>query len=147
MYRAEILGNFVGKIEKAKYGRTRCGKENGQAWRSFDLVQKMLWLRTTENGTKTDELLQTGEGGTTEHGKLLKLILSVEAGRIPAKEARNWKIEGQKGRMTRKEYRRLWNQFETGGFRAQKGLWNVAREKMSQDRGALLKEEGDLVKE
>ena len=30
---------------------------------------------------------------------------------------------------------------------AQKGLWNVAREKMSQDRGALLKEEGDSVKE
>ena len=49
--------------------------------------------------------------------------------------------------MTRKEYRKLWNQFETGGFRAQKGLWNVAREKMSQDRGALLQEEGDLVKE
>ena len=30
---------------------------------------------------------------------------------------------------------------------AQKGLWNVAREKMLQDRGALLEEEGDVVRE
>ena len=33
-----------------------------------------------------------------------------------------------------------------GGFMAQKGLWNLAREKMLQDRGALL-EEGDIVRE
>ena len=75
MYRVEKPGNFVGRnVEKTKYGRTRYGKKNGQAWRSFDLVQKMLWLHTTENGTKTDELLQTGEGGTTEDGKMLKRI-------------------------------------------------------------------------
>ena len=30
---------------------------------------------------------------------------------------------------------------------AQKGLWNVAREKMLQDGGALPKEEGDIVSE
>ena len=30
---------------------------------------------------------------------------------------------------------------------AQKGLWNVAREKMVQERGALPKEEGDVVRE
>ena len=30
---------------------------------------------------------------------------------------------------------------------AQKGLWNLAREKMLQDRGALPKEEGDVVRE
>ena len=30
---------------------------------------------------------------------------------------------------------------------AQKGLWNLAREKTLQDRGALSKEEGDVVRE
>ena len=30
---------------------------------------------------------------------------------------------------------------------AQKGLWDVARDKMLQDRGALPKEEGDIVRE
>ena len=37
----------------------------------------------------------------------------------------------------RKERRGLWNEFDTGGFMAQKGLWNVAREKMMQDRGCI----------
>ena len=30
---------------------------------------------------------------------------------------------------------------------AQKGLWNLFREKMLQDRGALPKEDGDIVRE
>ena len=32
------------------------------------------------------------------------------------------------------------------GFMEQKGLWNLAREKMLQDRGALPKEEGDVLR-
>ena len=67
--------------------------------------------------------------GTKEHGKMPKRIQILEDGRVPAKEARNWKIEGQKRRLTRKEYRRLSNEFEMGGFMAQKGLSNLAREK------------------
>ena len=30
---------------------------------------------------------------------------------------------------------------------AQQGLWNLAREKMLQDRGALPEEEGDVIRE
>ena len=75
---------------------------------------------------------------------MLKRIRVLEDGRIPAKKARNWKIEGQKRRITRKKQRRLWNEFETVGFVARKGLSNVARERMLQDRGALPKEEGDV---
>ena len=41
----------------------------------------------------------------------------------------------------------MWNEFEMGGFTAQKGLWNLAREEMLQDRGALPKEEEDIVRE
>ena len=85
--------------------------------------------------------------GTTEYGKMLKRIQVLEDGRIPAKEVRNWKIEGQKRRITWKEYRILSNDFEMGGSISQKSLWNVAREKMLQDRGALPKEEGDIVRE
>ena len=77
---------------------------------------------------------------------MLKRIQILEDGRVLAREARNWKIEGQKRRITRKERRGLWNEFDTGGFMAQKGLWNVAREKLVQDRGALPEEEGDIVR-
>ena len=37
------------------------------------------------------------------------------------------------------------NEFEMGGSPAQKGLWKLARK--MQDRSALPKEEGDIVKE
>ena len=65
--------------------------------------------------------------GTKEYGKMLKRIQVLEGGRVPAKEARAWKIEGQKRRITRKEYQRLPDKFEMEGFLAQKGLWNLAR--------------------
>ena len=47
----------------------------------------------------------------------------------------NWEIEGQKRRITRKGYRRLWNEFET---RKGQGML-PEREKMLEDRGALPK--------
>ena len=67
--------------------------------------------------------------GTEWCGKMLKRIQILEDGRVRAKEAKNWKVEGQKRRIARKEYRRLWNEFEMGGFMAQKGLWNLARQR------------------
>ena len=42
---------------------------------------------------------------------------------------RQWRIEGQKRRITRKEYQSLVTKFEMEGFKAHKGLWNLAKEK------------------
>ena len=78
--------------------------------------------------------------GLKEYSKMLERIQILEDGGVLAKEAKkNWKIERQKRRTTRKECRRLSNEFETGGFMAQIGQWNLAREKMLQDRGACLR--------
>ena len=44
MCRAEILVKGFGKMRKAKCGRTRYGKKNGQTGRSFALAQIMLGL-------------------------------------------------------------------------------------------------------
>ena len=85
--------------------------------------------------------------GTKEYGKMIQRIQVLGNGRVPAKEARNWKIEGQKKRITRKEYQRLQKIFEMEGFMAHKRLWNLATEKVLQDRGALPKEEGDVLRE
>ena len=106
-------------------------------------------LCETELGTNIDELLQAG---TNRHKRVRqdvkkKRVQVLQNNRIPANEARNWKIQGQKRRITWKEYKRLLNSFELGGFMAQKHLRNVARENMLQDRGALPKEEGDIVRE
>ena len=67
--------------------------------------------------------------GTKEYGKMLPIIQLLEDGRVPAKEAITWRIEGQKRRITRKEYQRLLHKFEMEGFMAQEGLWNLVREK------------------
>ena len=60
--------------------------------------------------------------GTKESGKLLEIIQTLEEGRVPAKETKTWRIEGEKRIITRKEYKRLLNNFEMEGFMAQKGL-------------------------
>ena len=42
--------------------------------------------------------------GTKERGKMLEGIRILEDGRVPAKEAQHWNIEGKKRRITWKEY-------------------------------------------
>ena len=34
--------------------------------------------------------------GTNEFGNIVKIIQTLEEGRVPAKEAQNWRIEGEK---------------------------------------------------
>ena len=71
--------------------------------------------------------------GTKEFCKMFKKNQTLEDGGVPAKEAKNWRIEGQKKRITRKEYQRLTNKFEMEGLMAQKGLWNLAKEKIMRE--------------
>ena len=79
--------------------------------------------------------------GTQGHAKMLKIIQVLEDGRVPAKEARNWRIEGQK-KITRKEYQSLLNKVEMEGLMAQKRIVEIMWE-----RGALPKEEGDAIRD
>ena len=68
--------------------------------------------------------------GTKEFGTMLKRTQTLEGGRVPAKEASNWRIEGQKRKITRKKYQRLVNKFEMEGFMAQKNC-GILQEKRS----------------
>ena len=60
---------------------------------------------------------------------MIKQIQILEDDRVPAKEAKDWKMEGKKRRISMKEFQRLLNEFELEGLMAQKGLWNLARER------------------
>ena len=62
MHRDKVLVKEFGEMEKATTWRPRSGKKSGQAGRSVDLVQKMLGLCETENGTEIVELSQAGAG-------------------------------------------------------------------------------------
>ena len=107
----------------------------------------MFGVSEAKNETEIYELLQARAGEHQRVRQNVKTDPVMEDGKVPAKESRNWKIEGLKRMITRTENPRLSNKFETEGFVAQKGLWKLARENVLQDRGEWSKEEGDVVGE
>ena len=58
--------------------------------------------------------------------------------RYRTETAEGWNVEGERRRVTRKECKRLGEEFKFGGSMAQKGLWNLSK-RLLEDRGALLK--------
>ena len=80
----------------------------------------LIWCRKCSGharqrmGPKLMSCRKPEQVGTKDYRKMLKRIQVLEEGRVPAKEPRGWKTEGQKRRITRKE-KRLLNEFETAG--------------------------------
>ena len=75
MHRAQIFGQMIWKgRESGQLGGHDNVEENGQTGGSVDLVQKMLWLRTTENERTIDELLQAGASGRLAQKKAWKNV-------------------------------------------------------------------------
>ena len=106
-----------------------------------DLVRRMdrlgevlIWCRKCSGnarqrvGPKLMNCCRPEQMGTQECGRMLKRSQVQEDGRVPAKDARSWRIEGQKRRITSDECQRLLNKFEMEG----RGSWNLVREKFSQ---------------
>ena len=84
------------------------------------MVQKVFGICEAKNGAEADELCcRLEKMGTKEFSKMMKRTQTLEDGGVPAKEAKNCRIEGQKKRITRKEYQRLTNKFEMEGLMAQ----------------------------
>ena len=85
---------------------------------------------------------------TKDDGKMLKRIFILVEGRVPDRNARGWKIEGQKGRVTRKGCTRLRGRnLKWEACMAQKELWSIAEKKMLEDRRTWPKEDGHLLRE
>ena len=63
-------------------------------------------------GPKLMNCCRPEQMGTEEFGKMLKRDQTLEEGRVPAKETKSWRIEGNKKRITRKECQRLVKKFE-----------------------------------
>ena len=95
-----------------------------------DLVRRMdrqgdvlTWCRKCSGYAKAEQM------GTKAYGKMLKMMQVLEDGRVPAKEARSSRIEGQREELREKSIRGFLNKFEMEGFMAQKGLRNLVRAK------------------
>ena len=146
MHRTKIVSGNIGKWRKRQLGGP-------------DLVIRMdrqgevlIWCRECSGcarqrmGPILMNCCKPEQVGTKEYGKMLKRIQVLEDGRVPTKEARNWKLEGQKKRITRKKYQRLKKKVEMACFMAQRGLESRQR-KVLQGRGVLPQEEGDVIRE
>ena len=97
-------------------------------------------------GPKLVNCCEPEQVDTKEFGKMVKIIQTLDKGKVPAKEAKNWRIGREKKRITRQENKSVLNNFEMEGLMAQKGLWNLAKEKM-RERGEWPNEGGDVVRE
>ena len=70
--------------------------------------EALTWFRKCSGyarqrmGPKLMNCCKPEQVGTKEYGKMLKRILFLEDGWVPTKEARSWRTEGQKKRITRK---------------------------------------------
>ena len=100
---------------------------------------------------------------TQQYGQRFQRLLMLADGRVSARNARGWKLEGRKeespgnnvrnclrkdGIITRSERKWLREELEDGGFVLQKKvLWNIAHTRVLEGRGAVPKEDGDLFRE
>ena len=70
----------------------------------------LIWCRKCSGyarqgmGQKLINCCKPEQTDKKEHGKMLKKFQTLGDGRVPAKEAKYWRIEGQKKRITRKEH-------------------------------------------
>ena len=88
---SDVWEDTIWKEEWTSREKFRFGAENVRAMHDRKWGPKLMNCCTLE------------QVGTKEHGKMLKRTQVLEDGRIPAREARHWKIEGQKRRITRTE--------------------------------------------
>ena len=124
MYWAEIsVQEFCEDGEKHSLERHDMVRRVDRQGEYFDLVPKMLGLRTTENGTKIDELLQAGASGHKRAWQHVETNSGSERRVSPWKRGTGQSKEKRRD-CKKGKYRSLWNEFETRGFMAQKGLWN-----------------------
>ena len=107
----------------------RCGRGSNNflgKWRkrhleSHDMVRIMdrqgevlIWCRKCwgyarhRMGLKLMNCCKPEQVGTKAYGKMSKRMQTLEDGRVPAKEAKNCKIDGQKKRITWTEYRKVY---------------------------------------
>ena len=81
-----------------------------------------------------------------EYGKMLNIILQIPEERVPDRSARGREVEVYKRRVSRKECKRLREEFEVGGFIAQDRFVEHCQKRTPEDSGALRKEEGNIIR-
>ena len=101
----------------------------------------MLGLCEAKNGTQIDELLQAGASG---HKRTRQ---DAKTNSDSRRQQETGRLKDKRGELLERNTEDCRLSLRCEDSWRGKGLWNLAREKMLQDRGALPKEEGDIVRE
>ena len=116
------------------------GEKSRQAWRSFTTGAESVRVVRDE---EWDQKCWIDASQKNRHERIWKdvkkRISILEELKVLAKNSREWKIEGQKRKVTRKDTKDCGRNSRLEAFMAQKGLWNVAKNRMLEDRGVLPK--------
>ena len=110
-----------------------------------NIVQNVLVLSATKNGPQSMHRCKPEKMEQKDIERCWTRISTLEEGWVLAPNMRGWKVEGRKRRVAREGCKRLPEEFGVGGFLAQTGLWNIAKKRMLEGRGALPKADGDLL--
>ena len=119
MYRIKIPDKKVGKLGKRQLGGHDLVRRTDRHGEVLVWRRKCSGFARQRMGPKLVNCCKPERMDTKECGNMLKRIQILEDGRVPAKEAKNWRIEGTKKRITKKEYERLVNKFDMEGFMTQ----------------------------
>ena len=107
-----------GRCTGPKFLSKSSGKMERRHLGGHDLVRRMdrqgevlIWCRKCSGyarqrmGPKQKNCCKPEQMGTKEFGKMMKIIQILEEGRVPAKETKNWKIDGDKKELRQRSIR------------------------------------------
>ena len=93
----KYLSEFFGKWRKRHLGGHDLLRRKGKQGEILIWCRRCSGCARQRMGPKLMNCCRPQQVGTQEHGEMLKIIPILEDGRVHAKEANKWKIEGQKG--------------------------------------------------
>ena len=146
MWERKQIHEDAGKMYRTKIPVKKFWKMGeGAIWEVMTFVRRMdrqgevlIWCTKCSGyarqrtGPKLFNCCRPEQMGTKEFGRMLKRNQTLEEGRIPSKETKNWRNEG-------KEYQRHLNKFKIEGLMARRkacGTWQ--RIKIMKESGELL---------
>ena len=92
------------------------------------VLQDVFGLCAVSARTEAVGCCRLDKKDTKGYWKMANMIFKVQEGEVPDRDAKGWKVDGEKRRVTRNEGTKPREEFEVGGFMAQKGLCKPKRE-------------------
>ena len=109
--------------------------------------RKCSGVREATNGPKLMNRCKPAKMDTKENGKMLKRIQILGEEMCQRRIRESGKLRGQKDELQGKSAQGFGKSLRLEVLWLKKGRWNIAKRKLLEDRGALPRKDGDLLRE